>query len=68
MEADRRVVRVASAFFEDLERQLGPDRGEDGEPSVTDFLVIDLPTFVDDSQQASRPCRKSSAEFMLPVC
>lgn len=47
MAADRRVVRVASAFFEELDRQLGPDRGENGEPSATDFLVIDLPTFVE---------------------
>jgi hypothetical protein len=43
MAADRRVVRVAPAFFEELDRQLGADRGEHGEP----FLVIDLPAFVD---------------------
>ena len=43
MEADRRVVRVADAFFE----QLDADRGPGGEPSATDFLVLDLPVIVE---------------------
>lgn len=47
MAADRRVVRVSPAFFDDLDRQLGPNRGDKGEPSATDFLVIDLPVFVE---------------------
>lgn len=29
-----------------LDRQLRPDRGPNGEPSATDFLVIDLPEIV----------------------
>lgn len=47
MATDRRVVRVAPTFFEQLDQQLGPDRGPNGEPSATDFLVLDLPTIVD---------------------
>jgi hypothetical protein len=38
---------VAPAFFEMLDLQLRPDRGPNGEPSATDFLVIDLPEIVD---------------------
>jgi hypothetical protein len=44
---DRRVVRVTGAFFAQLDGQLGAVRGESGEPSATDFLVIDLPVIVD---------------------
>jgi len=47
MAADRRVVRVAPALFEELDTQPGSDRGGGGEPSATDFLVIDLPEFVE---------------------
>ncbi len=43
----RRHVRVDPSFFDDLDSQLGPDRGPNGEPSVTDFLIMDLPTIVD---------------------
>jgi len=43
----RREVRVAESFFEELDRQLGPERGPSGEPSATDFLVVDLPTIVE---------------------
>ena len=44
----RRTVRVDQAFFDDLDRHLGSDRGPNGEPSGTDFIVIDLPTVVDE--------------------
>ena len=47
MAADRRVVRVSTAFFDRLDGQLEADRGSAGEPSATDFLVIDLPPIVD---------------------
>lgn len=47
MAADRRVVRVSTAFFDQLDRQLGTNRGNEGEPSATDFLVIDLPVIVE---------------------
>ena len=44
----RRVeVRLSDSFFEELEAQLGLERGPAGEPSVTDFLVIDLPAIVE---------------------
>ncbi len=44
----RRVeVRIADAFFEQLDVQLGLERGPQGEPSVTDFLMIDLPAIVE---------------------
>jgi hypothetical protein len=29
-------------LFDDLDRQLGPDRGPNGEPSTNDFQVFDL--------------------------
>ncbi len=44
---ERRVVRVSPAFFDQLDQQLGADRGPGGEPSATDFLVTDLPPIVD---------------------
>ena len=47
MGADRRVVRVSTALFDQLDRQLGSGRGNTGEPSATDFLVIDLPVIVE---------------------
>jgi hypothetical protein len=43
----RRIVRASPAFFEDLDRQLGPDRGPHGEPSATDILVIEVPAIVE---------------------
>ena len=39
MAADRRVVRVSQAFFDQLDEQLPPERGPEGEPSATDFVV-----------------------------
>lgn len=43
----RRVVRVSTEAFEQLDRQLGVERGSAGEPSATDFIVVDLPTIVE---------------------
>jgi len=43
----RRVVRATASFFEDLDRQLGPERGASGEPSSNDFQVFDLLRVVD---------------------
>jgi hypothetical protein len=43
----RRRVRVTDSFFEQLDQLLPSDRGPNGEPSATDFLVIDLPSIVD---------------------
>jgi hypothetical protein len=39
---DRRVVRATTSFFEDLDRQLGSERGPNGEPSVHDFQLYEL--------------------------
>ena len=47
MTPPRRRVRVAESFFEQLDELLPSDRGPSGEPSATDFLVIDLPSIVD---------------------
>ncbi len=47
MAADRHVVRVSPAFFDQLDNELGADRGDKGQPSATDFLVIDLPAIVE---------------------
>ncbi len=44
---NRREVRVADSFFARLDEQLGNERGADGKPSATDFIVIDLPTVVE---------------------
>jgi hypothetical protein len=44
---ERRRIRVAEALFDQLDELLPADRGPNGEPSVTDFLVIDLPAVVD---------------------
>ena len=42
MSASRREVRASAAFFEDLDRQLRPERGPNGEPSRTDFQAFEL--------------------------
>lgn len=42
MTGERRVVRATPSFFEDLDRQLRPERGPDGEPNVHDFQVFEL--------------------------
>jgi hypothetical protein len=38
-----RQVRFSEQFFERLDLLLPDERGPDGTPSVTDFLVFDLP-------------------------
>jgi len=43
----RRPVRVDPQFFADLDAQLRSTRGPNGEPSATDFLLIDLPSIAD---------------------
>ena len=47
MAADRRVVRVSAAFFDQLDEQLPPERGAHGEPSAADFVVLELPGVVE---------------------
>ena len=43
----RRSVRVDAQSFAELDAQLRESRGLGGEPSASDFLVIDLPTISD---------------------
>jgi hypothetical protein len=43
----RRQVRVTAGFFEQLDAHLPAERGPQGEPSVTDFIAVVLPTIID---------------------
>ena len=43
----RRTVRVDPQFFAELDAQLGEARGPNGEPSASDFLLIELPTIAE---------------------
>ena len=47
MSEARRIVRATADFFQDLDRQLRPERGPDGEPSANDFQVFELIRIVD---------------------
>ena len=47
MSPARRVVRATPRFFDDLDRQLGAERGPNGEPSTNDFQVFELIRIVD---------------------
>jgi hypothetical protein len=44
---ERRTVRVTDAFFAQLDTYFGADRGPNGEPSATDFIVLELPAIVE---------------------
>ncbi len=43
----RRTVRVDQQFLAELDVQLGEPRGPNGEPSASDFLLIELPTIAE---------------------
>jgi hypothetical protein len=43
----RRIVRATADFFQDLDRQLRPERGPAGKPSANDFQVYELIRIVD---------------------
>jgi hypothetical protein len=47
MPAERRIVRASSTFFDSLDEQLAAERGDQGQPSATDFLILDLPPVVE---------------------
>ena len=47
MSDQRRRVRATADFFLDLDRQLRPERGQNGEPSTHDFQVVELLPIVD---------------------
>lgn len=42
MSPDRYEVRASADFFKDLDRQLGSERGANGEPSTSDFQAFEL--------------------------
>ncbi len=42
MTSERREVRATLDFFQDLDRQLGDERGPSGEPSTNDFQTFEL--------------------------
>jgi hypothetical protein len=46
--SERRPVRVDLRFLEQLDAQLGEERGPNGEPSRIDFLRFELPTLEDE--------------------
>lgn len=46
--SDRRPVRVDPRFLEQLDAQLGDERGPNGEPSRIDFLRFELPAIEDE--------------------
>ncbi len=54
-----RTVRFTESFFERLEELLPTERGSDGTPSVTDFLVLEVPGLRDglaaDAAHLTRP-------------
>lgn len=41
------MVRTTAHLYEDVDRQLGSERGPNGEPSAHDFLVVDLMAILD---------------------
>jgi hypothetical protein len=45
--AERRTVRVSPAAFDQLDGQLGHERGSLGQPSVGDFIILELPAVVE---------------------
>ena len=45
--SERRPVRVDPRFLEQLDAQLGDERGPNGEPSRLDFLRFELPAIED---------------------
>jgi hypothetical protein len=44
---ERRTVRVTDSFFDQLDTYFGTERGAFGEPSATDFIVLELPAIVE---------------------
>ncbi len=46
--SERRPVRVDLRFLEQLDAQLGEERGPNGEPSRIDFLRFELPAIEED--------------------
>lgn len=47
MAAERRTVRVSPAAFDQLDDQLPQERAAAGQPSVGDFIVLELPAVIE---------------------
>lgn len=47
MAAERRTVRVSPAAFDQLDAQLRQERGPAAQPSVADFIVLELPAVIE---------------------
>ena len=62
MSQDRLAVRVTISFFEDLDRQLRPERGPLGQPSRADFQAFELVEIIMASPQGSTGSRSSSLD------
>ena len=45
--SERRTVLVTETFFDQPDIYFGPERGPHGEPSATDFIVLELPAIVE---------------------
>ena len=55
----RRIVRFTELFFSNLDEQLPSERPGNGQPSVTDFLVFDVPTIRDRLAEDAEGCTTS---------
>ncbi|TVR28681.1 MAG: hypothetical protein EA389_00025 [Ilumatobacter sp.] len=51
-----RIVRFTDQFFDRLDTLLPVERGTDGVPSVTDFLLLDLPAIRDELASNFEDC------------
>ncbi len=58
--SERRSVRVDNHFLGFLDIQLGEERGPRGEPTATDFLLVDLPPIAE-------RFATSFDELMMPI-
>ena len=66
---ERRSVRVDPRFLEQLDAQLGEERGPNGEPSRIDFLRFELPAIEDDfALRFRRQGRGGSPQSMARAC
>ena len=68
MPAERRV-RFTEGFFDHLETLLPEERGADGRPSVTDFIVFEVPPMRDrlaaDAVAATLPTKLSGVRVYI---
>lgn len=70
---ERRIVRVDTQFFTELDAQLGEHRGPNGEPSSSDFLLVDLPTIAEEFAERfdalpSMYAARSDYRYLVSTC